>query len=118
VAHNRNLNKSYALSTPRGDAKHASLAYRVIAESDRYYLLEIDLHTGRHHQIRAQLHRIGCHIKGDLKYGFPRSNKEGGIHLHARRIVFPHPESGKTVDVTAPVPAERLWQFFSRAIDP
>ena len=117
VLHNRGMNKSYALSEPRDEAKHARLTYRHIAQSDRYHLLEIELHTGRHHQIRAQLHRIGCHIKGDLKYGFPRSNKGGGIHLHARRIRFPHPESGEPIDIRAPVPRDALWEYFAAAVD-
>lgn len=117
ILHNRDLNKSYAVSHKRPGAKPAALTYKLIAESDRYYLLEIDLHTGRHHQIRAQLHRIGCHIKGDLKYGSARSNRGGGIHLHARRVVLPHPETGETIDLTAPAPDDSLWAFFEAAID-
>lgn len=117
ILHNRDMNKSYAVSSRRPGARPAALTYRVLAESDRYYLLEIDLLTGRHHQIRAQLHRIGCHIKGDLKYGFPRSNKGGGIHLHARRLSFAHPETGELMSVTAQVPDDPLWRFFAAAID-
>lgn len=117
VVHERELNKSYALSSPRRGARHAALVYRHIAESDRYHLLEIDLLTGRHHQIRAQLYRIGCHIRGDLKYGFPRSNPGGGIHLHARRVSFDHPLTSQRLTVVAPVPAERLWQFFEQNVD-
>jgi len=117
ILHERDLNKSYALTGPRPGARPASLVYRHLSSSDRYHLLEIDLLTGRHHQIRAQLHRIGCHIKGDLKYGFPRSNRGGGIHLHARRISFAHPVTGDSVTITAPVPDEPLWQFFESVID-
>ncbi|MFO8065513.1 MAG: RluA family pseudouridine synthase [Spirochaetota bacterium] len=117
ILHNRGMNKSYALSQPRDDARYASLSYRHIGQSDRYHLLEIRLHTGRHHQIRAQLHRIGCHIKGDLKYGFSRSNKGGGIHLHARRIRFAHPLTGDTIDITAPVPPDTLWEYFAASLD-
>jgi 23S rRNA pseudouridine1911/1915/1917 synthase len=117
ILHRREMNKSYALSEPRSGARPAALTYRLIAESDRYYLLEIGLLTGRHHQIRAQLHRIGCHIKGDLKYGFPRSNRGGGIHLHARRVSLPHPLSGRPVAIIAPVPEDPLWGFFAATID-
>ncbi len=117
ILHERELNKSYALTEPRAGARSASLSYRHISSSDRYHLLEIDLLTGRHHQIRAQLHRIGCHIKGDLKYGFPRSNKGGGIHLHARRVSLAHPLTGAPVTITAPVPDEPLWKFFENVID-
>ncbi|MFP4067322.1 MAG: RluA family pseudouridine synthase [Spirochaetaceae bacterium] len=117
IYHKRELNKSYASEGPRKGAKKARLDYRLLARSDRYHLLEIELHTGRHHQIRAQLHRIGCHIKGDLKYGFPRSNPEGGIHLHARALTFPHPETDRTVSVTAPVPEDSLWQFFEQTVE-
>ncbi|MFP4565970.1 MAG: RluA family pseudouridine synthase [Spirochaetaceae bacterium] len=117
ILHQHELNKSYAFAGPRSGARLASLVYRHISSSDRYHLLEIDLLTGRHHQIRAQLHRIGCHIKGDLKYGFPRSNKGGGIHLHARRVGFAHPLTGNRIVVTAPVPDEPLWRFFEDAIE-
>lgn len=95
------------------EARHASLSYKLIAESERYFLLEIKLHTGRHHQIRCQLAAIGCPIKGDLKYGYPRSNPDGGISLHARSITFVHPVSKQLLTITAPVPEDNLWQVFS-----
>ena len=95
-------------------SKKAVLDYRIIGHSDRYWLLEIDLHTGRHHQIRCQLAKMGCPIKGDLKYGAPRSNPDGGISLHARRIQFEHPVSHQSIDITVPVPDDRLWQEITR----
>jgi 23S rRNA pseudouridine1911/1915/1917 synthase len=95
-------------------SKEASLSYRVIGRSDHYYLLEIILETGRHHQIRAQLAQIGCPIKGDLKYGFPRSNSNGGISLHARKISFIHPVKKTSLELVAELPGdERLWQAFT-----
>ena len=93
-------------------SKRAVLDYRLIGKSERYFLLEITLHTGRHHQIRAQLARIGCPIRGDLKYGAPRSLPDGSISLHARRLVMEHPVSHQTIDVTAPLPPDPLWQAF------
>ena len=102
---NPEQNKSYAFDTPRHDSKEASLSYRVLLSLERYHLLEIVLHTGRHHQIRAQLARIGCHIRGDLKYGAPRSNPGGGIHLHARSLRFPHPVGGEEITIQAAPPA-------------
>lgn len=106
-------NKSTAWPTPRPGAKEAALTYRHIGSSDRYHLLEVNLETGRKHQIRVQLASIGCPIKGDLKYGDKRSNPDGGISLMARRIEFIHPVSGKKIDVTAPLPDEPLWQAFN-----
>ncbi len=107
-------NKSYASLTPKKDAKEARLSYRHIASSERYHLLEVNLMTGRKHQIRVQLSAIGCTIKGDLKYGDKRSNPDGSISLMARHIEFIHPVSGKQISVTAPVPAEdNLWQALS-----
>ena len=104
-------NKSYASLTPKNNAKEARLVYRHIASSDRYHLLEVNLMTGRKHQIRVQLSAIGCPIKGDLKYGDKRSNPDGSISLIARHIEFIHPVSGKEISVTAPVPVEdNLWQ--------
>ena len=94
------------------DLQEARLVYRLVGQSDRYFLLEIKLLTGRHHQIRAQLAACGVHIKGDLKYGFPRSNPDGGICLHSREVSFIHPVSGREVCVTAPVPADGVWSFF------
>ncbi|MDE6263972.1 MAG: RNA pseudouridine synthase [Paramuribaculum sp.] len=102
-------NKSYLYPTPVPDSKAAALSYRLIAQGDNYNLLEINLETGRKHQIRVQLASIGCPIKGDLKYGAKRSNPDGGISLMARRIQFIHPVSGKEIDLTAPVPDEKLW---------
>ena len=106
-------NKTYVSETEREGYRRAELAYRLIGQSERYYLLEIDLKTGRHHQIRAQLAAIGCPIKGDLKYGASRSNPDGSICLHARRICFTHPVSGATIQITAPPPAAPLWQGFA-----
>ncbi len=104
-------NKSYASLTPKKGAKEARLGYRYIAASDRYHLLEVNLMTGRKHQIRVQLSAVGCVIKGDLKYGDKRSNPDGSISLIARRMRFVHPVSGKEIDVTAPVPdGDNLWQ--------
>ena len=109
---NERQNKSYAHPNPVQGSKKAILYYRVIGKSDRYYLLEVHLHTGRHHQIRCQLANIGCPISGDLKYGARRSNPDGGISLHARHIEFVHPVSHITVSVTAPVPDEGVWKAF------
>lgn len=109
---NERQNKSYAHPKPVEGSKKAILDYRVIGKSDRYYLLEVHLHTGRHHQIRCQLANIGCPIRGDLKYGARRSNPDGGISLHARHIEFVHPVSHITVSVTAPVPDESVWKAF------
>ena len=109
-------NRSYASPTPRNNAKEAALTYRHIASSDRYHLIEVNLETGRKHQIRVQLSAIGCPIKGDLKYGDKRSNPDGSISLIARRIEFVHPVSGKLIDVTARVPdGDALWQYFSQS---
>ncbi len=102
-------NKSFLSSTPRTGAKEAILSYRTIGSSERYRMLEVNLETGRKHQIRAQLASIGCPIRGDLKYGDKRSNPDGSISLMARRIVFTHPVSGKLIDVTAPVPDDVIW---------
>ena len=109
---NERQNKSYAHPNPVQGSKKAILDYHVIGKSDRYYLLEVHLHTGRHHQIRCQLANIGCPIRGDLKYGARRSNPDGGISLHARHIEFVHPVSHITVSVTAPVPDEGVWKAF------
>ena len=107
-------NKSYFSTTPKDGAKEAKLSYRLISSSDRYHLLEVNLMTGRKHQIRVQLASIGCPIKGDLKYGDKRSNEDGSISLMARHLNFVHPVSGKVIDLTAPVPAgseETLWKY-------
>lgn len=102
-------NKSYASATPKNGAKEARLRYKVLARGDKYNLLEINLLTGRKHQIRVQLSAIGCPIKGDLKYGDRRSNPDGSISLLARNIQFTHPVSGKEINVTAPVPQQMPW---------
>ena len=102
-------NKSYAHSKEVTDSKKAILHYTVLKKLDNYFLLEIELETGRHHQIRSQLSNIGCPIKGDLKYGFNRSNPNAGINLHARRIEFNHPVSKETIDITAPLPKDPIW---------
>ena len=103
-------NKSYASLMPKDGAKLAKLSYKLIASTERYHLLEVNLMTGRKHQIRVQLSSIGCMVKGDLKYGDRRSNPDGSISLHARRVRFIHPVSQKEIDVTAPVPSgDNLW---------
>lgn len=109
LARNEKNNKSIVYDTARPGTQRAELNYRLLAAGERYFLLEIDLKTGRHHQIRCQLARMGCPIKGDLKYGAERSNADGGISLLARRIVFEHPVSHQIIDVVAPVPDEKLW---------
>lgn len=114
LVRNEKQNKSYAYTAERKNSKRAVLHYKLIAHSDNYYLLEIDLKTGRHHQIRCQLAAIGCPIRGDLKYGFDRSNKDGGISLHARKVSFVHPVSQKQIDVVAPVPDDALWKAFEK----
>lgn len=112
LVRNEKQNKSYAYDQEKPGSKKAELHYRLIAHSDNYYLLEVDLKTGRHHQIRCQLAKMGCPIKGDLKYGSPRSNPDGSICLHARRVRFIHPVSKEEIDITAPLPAGNLWDAF------
>lgn len=109
---NEKQNKSYVYDTEVKGSKLAELSYRVAGRSERYYLIEIDLHTGRHHQIRAQLAAAGCPVRGDLKYGYKRSNEGGGISLHSRRVTFTHPVSGVAIDVVAPLPDDRIWDLF------
>lgn len=106
---NEKQNKSFVVKPDTKDAKRAVLSYKAIARGDRYTLLEINLETGRHHQIRCQLAAIGCPIKGDLKYGAKRSNPDGGISLHARKIEFVHPVSKQQLSIIAPVPDDALW---------
>ncbi len=106
---NPKQNKSVSHIKEVPESKKAVLDYRVLKKLDNYYLLEIDLHTGRHHQIRSQLSFIGCPIKGDLKYGFDRSNKDASIHLHARKLVFTHPVSKEEINVIAPPPKDPVW---------
>ena len=109
---NETQNKSYASDREVPNSKKAILNYRLIGRSQNYFLLEVDLKTGRHHQIRCQLAKIGCPIKGDLKYGFPRSNPDGSICLHARHVSFIHPVSKKLIELDAPVPEGNLWNGF------
>lgn len=106
-------NKTYVSPTPKAGAKEAALTYRVIGHSDRYHLVEVNLETGRKHQIRAQLSAIGCPIRGDLKYGDKRSNPDGSISLQAYRIEFDHPVSHKHIDLTASLSDDPLWQAFT-----
>ena len=103
-----NTSKAHIKEVP--ESKKASLSYQIIKKLDNYFVLEIYLHTGRHHQIRAQLQAIGCPIKGDLKYGFDRSNPDGGIHLHARKLVLTHPVSKEIITFNAEVPKNIIWQ--------
>ena len=110
LTRNEQQNKSYAYDHEVPHSKKAQLRYRSIAQGDRYQLLEVELLTGRHHQIRCQLAAIGLPIKGDLKYGAPRSNPDGSISLLSRRVQFVHPVSGVTIDVEAPLPDDPLWQ--------
>ncbi len=110
LVRNEKQNKSYVAKPGTKDAKLAVLTYSTIATSANYTLLEIQLETGRHHQIRCQLAAIGCPIKGDLKYGAKRSNPDGGISLHARKIAFIHPVSKQEICITAPVPNDKLWR--------
>lgn len=117
MTRNEKQNKSYAYDTHKSSSKLARLNYRTIAQSDNYTLLEIQLETGRHHQIRCQLAKIGCPIKGDLKYGAARSNPDGGISLHARSLEFEHPVTHKMVKIVAPVPNDRLWQEITQGVE-
>lgn len=117
ITRNASNNKSIASSQEKPGAKIAKLSYRLLASSDKYHLLEIDLHTGRHHQIRAQLAAIGIHIKGDLKYGAARSNPDGGICLHARHVSFIHPVKNTEVDIIAAPPHDTLWDYFLSAVE-
>ncbi|AQX04537.1 RNA pseudouridine synthase [Elizabethkingia meningoseptica] len=108
---NEKNNKATVFEKPTEGAKEARLHYNVIKTLDNYYLLEVDLETGRHHQIRSQLAKIGVPIKGDLKYGSPRSNPDGGIHLHARKLNFIHPVTKEQIEITAPTnPQDKIWQ--------
>ena len=107
-------NRSRVYDSPRPETKRAELCYRTVGASTRYTLVEVELLTGRHHQIRAQLAKIGCPIRGDLKYGAKRSLPGGGISLHSRTVAFEHPVRREPVEVTAPVPAgDNLWTYFA-----
>ncbi len=106
-------NKSYVVDSKQKGALEAIMEYQLLGHSDRYHLLKIQLKTGRHHQIRAQLANVGCHIKGDVKYGSRRSNPDRSIHLHASNLLFNHPVSDDQVSITAEPPEDTLWQYFS-----
>ena len=114
ILRNEKMNKSFCYTKEVKGSKHALLYYKHIAESKNYSLIEVELKTGRHHQIRCQLSSIGCPIKGDLKYGAKRSNPDGSISLHARYIEFTHPVSKELIQVTAPLPKDSLWQSFEK----
>lgn len=106
---NEKQNKSYAYDREVKGSKEALLSYKLASRTDRYYVIEVDLHTGRHHQIRCQLAAAGCPIKGDLKYGFPRSNNDGSISLHAWKLSFVHPVRKEKIEIVAPLPAGDIW---------
>jgi 23S rRNA pseudouridine1911/1915/1917 synthase len=110
---NQEKNTSKAFDTPKDGALKSELHYRCIGQSDRFYLLEIKPITGRHHQIRVQLSKIGCPIKGDVKYGFDRPNPDGSIHLHAKKVDFIHPVKKENMSIECPLPNEKVWQLFS-----
>lgn len=112
LTRNEKQNKSYAYDKEVPNSKKAILHYRLIGHSENYFLLEVDLKTGRHHQIRCQLAKMGCPIKGDLKYGSQRSNPDGSICLHARRVQFVHPVSKEMIELEAPLPEGNLWKGF------
>ena len=112
LVRNEKQNKSYAYDKEVKNSKKAVLHYKLIGHSQNYYLLEVDLKTGRHHQIRCQLAKMGCPIKGDLKYGAPRSNPDGSICLHARKVRFIHPVSKELIELEAPLPEGNLWKGF------
>ncbi len=112
ILRNEKKNKSFAYNKEVKGSKHALLHYRHIAASQNYNLVEVELKTGRHHQIRCQLSAIGCPIKGDLKYGAARSNVDGSISLHARHVEFIHPVSKTLISITAPTPQDNIWRFF------
>ncbi|MBQ9672911.1 MAG: RNA pseudouridine synthase [Prevotella sp.] len=113
LVRNEKQNKSYAYASEKPGAKKAILEYSVIGHSDNYCLLEVKLMTGRHHQIRCQLAAMGCPIKGDLKYGAPRSNPDGSISLQSHRVEFIHPVSKELISIEAPLPHDPLWQSFA-----
>lgn len=120
LTRNEQLNKSFIVDSRKSKvesgAKHAVLTYKTLVRGEHYTLLEVNLETGRHHQIRCQLAAIGCPVKGDLKYGAKRSNPDGGISLHARKIEFIHPVSKQPICITAPVPEDSLWQQLSASV--
>jgi 23S rRNA pseudouridine1911/1915/1917 synthase len=109
IVRNPEKNKSYAYTEFKPNRKEARLTYKLLGTTGKYFLLEVELHTGRHHQIRAQLAKVGLSIRGDLKYGAPRSNPDGGINLHAYTLSFKHPVTNEIVNITAIPPADSLW---------
>lgn len=113
---NEKQNKSYVVEEGSKNCKRAELQYNLISRSKDYRLLEIELITGRHHQVRTQLAALGCPIKGDLKYGFDRSNHDASIHLHARKLTFRHPVGEEIINIVAPVPEDNLWKFFEKEV--
>jgi 23S rRNA pseudouridine1911/1915/1917 synthase len=113
---NEKQNKTYVFDNEVKGSKEARLTYRIKGRSEKYYLLEVELHSGRHHQIRAQLAKIGCPVKGDLKYGFPRSNEDGGISLFARKLEFIHPVKKESVSIIAHFPEGDIWPVFMDSI--
>lgn len=117
LVRNEKQNKSYAYHQERANSKRAELSYRLISNGEHYHLVEVDLHTGRHHQIRCQLSSIGCPIKGDLKYGAKRSNPDGSISLLSYRLRFRHPVSGVDLDIKAPLPNERIWRELGQSLE-
>jgi 23S rRNA pseudouridine1911/1915/1917 synthase len=114
---NEKQNKSYVVESGAPNSKRAELHYKLQAESRDYFLLEVELITGRHHQVRAQLAAVGCPIKGDLKYGFDRSNPDASIHLHARSLSFTHPVKDEIINIIAPAPQDNLWKFFEEEVE-
>lgn len=116
LVRNEAQNKSYIAKPGAKEAKQAILSYKTLVKGEHYTLLEVNLETGRHHQIRCQLATIGCPIKGDLKYGAKRSNPDGGICLHARKIEFIHPVKKENICITAPVPDDALWRALTQDI--
>ena len=108
------INKSVIVNAEDKHGEEAILTYKHLASSDRYHLLVIDLHTGRHHQIRAQMAAMGCYIKGDVKYGFRRSNPDRSIHLHAWKMQLQHPVTQEIITIEAPLPEETLWSYFKK----
>lgn len=117
LVRNEKQNRSYAYDHEVPGSKKAILRYRLVASSVNYHLIEIELMTGRHHQIRCQLAKMGCPIKGDLKYGAERSNPDGSISLHAYHVTFEHPVKHEMIDVKAPLPQDSLWQSFNETVD-
>jgi len=117
LVRNEKQNRSYAYDHEVPGSKKAILRYRLVASSVNYHLIEVELMTGRHHQIRCQLAKMGCPIKGDLKYGAERSNPDGSISLHAYHVTFEHPVSHVMIDVKAPLPQDSLWQSFNEIVE-